>query len=164
MLSMWLTKFRFTSDLKQLAKVLIVSTRAALTGVLLAPSPSALAQGIPEPLTDTPGDPARGREIVADRQVGLCILCHAAPLPEVPFMGDLGPDLAGVGSRLTVPELRERIVDSRRVNPDTIMPPYHSLANLTRVGSRWRGTTILTEQQVEDVVAYLATLTDGAAE
>ena len=76
-------------------------------------------------------------------------------------MGDLAPDLAGVGSRLTVPELRERIVDSRRVNPDTIMPPYHSLANLNRVGRRWQGATILTAQEVEDVVAYLATLTEG---
>jgi sulfur-oxidizing protein SoxX len=122
---------------------------------------SAAAQGKTEPLTGIPGDPARGRAIVADREAGLCILCHAAPLPEVPFMGDLGPDLAGVGGRLTVPELRERIVDSRRVNPDTIMPPYHSDANLTRVGARWEGTTILTGQEVEDVVAYLATLADG---
>jgi sulfur-oxidizing protein SoxX len=124
----------------------------------------AAAQGMPEPLTAAPGNAGRGREIVADRQVGLCILCHAAPLPEVPFMGDLGPDLAGVGGRLTVPELRERIVDSRRVNPDTIMPPYHALSNLTLVGSRWRDTTILTGQQVEDVVAYLATLTEDGAD
>jgi sulfur-oxidizing protein SoxX len=124
----------------------------------------AAAQGISEPLTATPGDAGRGRGIVADRQVGLCILCHTAPLPEVPFMGDLGPDLAGVGDRLTVAELRERIVDSRRANPGTIMPPYHALSNLTRVGSRWEGTTMFTEQQVEDVVAYLATLTEIGAD
>lgn len=120
---------------------------------------AAAAQGIEAPLADA-GDPARGRAIVADRTRGLCILCHAAPLLEVPFMGDIGPDLGGVGSRLTVPELRERIVDSRLVNPDTIMPPYHSQDNLNRVGTRWQGGTILTEQEVEDVVAWLATLTE----
>ena len=117
------------------------------------------AGGMHEPLTDTPGDPARGRAIVADRRVGLCILCHAAPLPEFPFMGDLAPDLTGVGSRLTKAEIRERIVDSRRVNPDTIMPPFYATSDLTRVHPRWKGATILTAQQVEDVVAYLATLT-----
>lgn len=121
--------------------------------------PVASAQGIDTPLAGA-GDPERGRAIVADRTRGLCILCHAAPLPEIPFMGDIGPDLAGVGSRLTVPELRERMVDSRLVNPDTIMPPYHSQDNLNRVGPRWQGGTILTGQEVEDVVAWLATLTE----
>lgn len=141
--------------------------RALITvsAVALCLATGVAAEDMPVPLTDTPGDPARGREIVADRTRGLCILCHAAPLPEVRFMGNLGPDLAGVGKRLSVPELRARIVDSRRINPDTIMPPYHSLANLTRVGKRWQGTTILTAQEVEDVVAYLATLKeDGASE
>jgi sulfur-oxidizing protein SoxX len=137
-----------------------MAARALLA--LMAFATPASAQGMPQPLTATPGDAERGRAVVAERTVGLCILCHAAPLPEIPFMGDLGPDLAGVGSRLSIPELRERIVDSRRVNPDTIMPPYFSQEGLTRVGARWQGTTILTAQQVEDVVAWLATLTaDG---
>lgn len=132
----------------------------ALAAIVAGP---VLAEGMTEPLTDTPGDPARGRAIVADRTVGLCIMCHAAPLPEVPFMGDLAPDLAGVADRLSVAELRERIVDSRRTSPDTIMPPYYSTDGFVRVGARWRGTTILDAQQVEDVVAYLATLTDRTA-
>lgn len=131
---------------------------ALLSGILLAGAVA--AQGMPEPLSDAPGVPERGRAIVADRTVGLCIMCHAAPLPELPFMGDLAPDLAGVATRMSPAEMRERIVDSRRINPDTIMPPYYSTAGLSRVGARWRGTTILSAQQIEDVVAYLATLTD----
>jgi sulfur-oxidizing protein SoxX len=106
----------------------------------------------------SPGNPERGRAIVADRQVGLCLLCHRAPIPEERFQGDLAPDLAGVGSRLTAGELRARVVDARRANPRTIMPAYFSTEGLARVAPAYRGKTILTEQQVEDVAAYLATL------
>lgn len=132
----------------------------AYTLVLALAGPLA-AEGLPDPLTSEPGNPSRGRAILVDQQRSLCILCHAGPFPEVPFQGDLGPNLSGVGSRLAVPELRLRVVDSRRVNPDTIMPPFHSLDGLARVGARWRGTTILTAQEVEDVVAFLAGLKGG---
>lgn len=115
------------------------------------------------PLTDGPSDPAMGREIVVDTRKGLCLLCHSGPFPEVRFQGDLAPDLRGVGGRLSKPELRQRIVDSRVVNPDTIMPPYYSLEGLNRVGAEWQGETILTAQEVEDVVAFLTTL-EGDAE
>ncbi len=117
----------------------------------------ALAQGLPAPLAEAPGDPVRGAAIVSDATRSLCVLCHAGPFG-TDFAGTLGPDLTGVGDRLTVPELRQRIVDSRVANPKTIMPPYHSLDGLDRVGARWRGATIFTAQEVEDVVAYLATL------
>lgn len=138
------------------------------TKVLFASLPVALclsasvtvAEGIPSPLTDRPGNPDRGRVLVADQFKGLCILCHAGPFPEHRFMGTLAPSLEGVGSRLTVAELRARIVDSRRVNPDTIMPPYHATDGLTRVGEDWQDRPIFTAQEVEDVVAYLATLTE----
>lgn len=125
----------------------------------LALAGSAGAQGLPDPLTATPGDPARGAAIVTDPQHGLCTLCHAGPFPQVDFAGTLGPDLTGVGARRTVAELRQKIVDSRVGNPDTIMPPYYATDGLVRVGERWQGATILTAQEVEDVVAYLATLT-----
>lgn len=120
------------------------------------------AEGLPDPLTGVPGDPLRGRAIMLDRGRSLCVLCHAGPFPEVPFHGDLGPSLAGVGERLSLSELRLRLVDSRRVNPDTIMPPFGSLEGLVRVGARWKGTTILTAQEIEDVVAFLAGLKGGA--
>ena len=109
-------------------------------------------------LTGKPGDPARGRAIVADRSVGLCLLCHAAPIPEARFQGNLAPSLAGAGARATPGQLRLRLVDPARLNPDTIMPPYYRVDGLYRVARNFQGKTILTAEQIEDVVAYLASL------
>ena len=116
------------------------------------------AAAIPAPLTATPGDAARGRAIVANRQLGLCLLCHSAPIPEERFQGNLAPDLAGAGSRHTREQLRQRIADSRSINPQSIMPRYFATEGLTQVGAQWRGKTIFTQQQLDDVVAYLETL------
>jgi sulfur-oxidizing protein SoxX len=95
---------------------------------------------------------------VADRQVGLCLLCHSAPIPEERFQGDLAPSRAGVGARLSPAELRRRLVEPAAVNPKTIMPSYFRSEGLERVAPAFRGKTILTEEQIDDVVAYLATL------
>ncbi len=113
---------------------------------------------IPQPLTGLPGDAERGRAIVANRQVGLCLLCHSGPFPQERFQGDLAPDLAGAGNRSTAGQLRLRIVDASHVNADTIMPPYYRIEGLARVGAAFRGTTILSAQQIEDVIAFLMTL------
>jgi sulfur-oxidizing protein SoxX len=115
--------------------------------------------GIDQSLTGQPGDAARGRALVADRS-STCILCHSAPLPEVRFQGDLAPDLAGVGSRWSVPQLRLRLVDAARLNPATIMPSYYRVDGLERVGRPWRDRPILNADQIEDIVAYLASLRD----
>lgn len=119
-----------------------------------------VGDAIPEPLTATPGDPARGRAIVANRQVGLCLLCHSGPFPEETFQGTLAPTLAGAGSRWSEGQLRLRLVDGRRLNPDSIMPAYLRTDHLTRVGSAWRSQPVLDPQQIEDVVALLRTLRD----
>ena len=113
---------------------------------------------IPQSLTGAPGDPARGRAIVASRQVGLCMLCHSGPFPEERFQGDLAPSLAGAGSRSTEGQLRLRIVDASRLNSATIMPPYYRTDGLDRVAANFRGRPVLTAEQIEDVVAYLTTL------
>jgi len=106
----------------------------------------------------TPGDPAKGRAIVANRQQGLCLLCHTAPIPEEQFQGNLAPSLDGAGDRWTILQLRQRIVDSSAMIPSSIMPSYYKTTGLTRVAPAHRDKTIFTAQQVEDVVAYLATL------
>ena len=109
-------------------------------------------------LTGTKGDPARGRAIVVDRQLGLCLLCHSGPFPDARFQGNLAPNLAGAGRRWTEGQLRLRIVDASRINPSTIMPPYYRVEGLERVAAAFRGRPILTAEQIEDVVAFLATL------
>ena len=119
-----------------------------------------VGDAIPAPLTGAPGDPARGRVIVTSRQRGLCLLCHSGPFPEERFQGDLAPDLAGVGSRLSEGQIRLRLVDSRSLDPDTIMPSYYRTDGLNRVGSAWRDKPVLNAEEIEDVVAFLATLRD----
>ncbi len=118
------------------------------------------SDAIPDSLTGRKGDPVRGRAIVANRQVGLCLLCHSGPFPEERFQGNLAPDLRGAGARWTEGQLRLRIVDSSRINPTTIMPAYHRTEGLTRVAPAHRGRPILTAEQIEDVVAFLTTLKD----
>ena len=111
-------------------------------------------------LTAAPGNAERGEKIVTNRQVGLCLLCHSGPYPQERFQGTMAPDLKGAGSRWTEGQLRLRIVDAAQVNPQTIMPPYYRVDGLNRVAAPFRGKTILTAEQIEDVVAYLMTLKD----
>jgi L-cysteine S-thiosulfotransferase len=117
-----------------------------------------VGDSIPASLTGAKGDPVRGRAIVADRQLGLCLLCHSAPFPEDKFQGNIGPDLAGVGSRLSEGQLRLRIVDTGKIDPNTIMPPFYRVEGLSRVPPAYQGKPVLTAVEIEDVVAYLMTL------
>ena len=144
---------------------------AALAMTALAPmapraelAPVAIVgDAIPQPLTSEAGDPVRGRAIVVDRQKGLCLLCHVGPFPDQRFQGDMAPDLAGVGARWSSAQLRLRIVDGSRLNPETIMPSYYRIEGLNRVAPAFKDATILNAQQVEDVVAFLKTLQDPSA-
>jgi sulfur-oxidizing protein SoxX len=117
-----------------------------------------VGDAIPASLTGMSGDPERGRAIVVNRQVGLCLLCHSGPFPEQKFQGTLAPDLKGAGARSSEGQLRLRIVDASRIKPDTIMPPYYRIDGLDRVAPSFQGKPILTAEQIEDVVAYLVTL------
>ena len=116
------------------------------------------SDSIPASLTGAKGDPARGRAIVANRQAGLCLLCHSGPFPEERFQGNLAPDLTAVGARLSEGQIRQRIVDPTKVNPQSIMPAYYKSEGLVRVAPAYRGKTVLTAEQIEDVVAYLSSL------
>ncbi len=109
------------------------------------------------PLSDQPGDPVRGQAVMIDREGGNCLGCHAAPL-DAEFFGTTGPDLAGVGRRLTPGQLRLRLVDPKRFNPMTMMPAYYKVEGLHRVRKDFIGKPVLTAQQIEDIVAYLSAL------
>jgi L-cysteine S-thiosulfotransferase len=142
-----------------------LATSAPAQGANAAPSDlltayRVLGDAIAQPLTDVPGDATRGRAIVANRQTGLCLLCHSAPIGEEKFQGEIGPDLRGAGARWSAAQLRLRVVNGRLLNPQSVMPAYYRVDGLTRVASQWRGQPVLNAQQIEDVVVYLGTLRD----
>jgi sulfur-oxidizing protein SoxX len=116
-----------------------------------------IGDAIPDSLTGAPGDATRGRALVLNR-TSTCILCHGGPFPEERFQGDLAPNLAGAGDRWSEGQLRLRLVDAARLNPATIMPSYYRTEGLARVGAAWRGKPILSAEQIEDIVTYLASL------
>jgi L-cysteine S-thiosulfotransferase len=144
-----------------LAALAAVMAWAAVSGAR-AETPLAayavIGDGIPASLTGKPGDVARGRAIVGNRQLGLCLLCHSGPFPEDKFQGTLAPNLAGAGKRWSEGALRLRIVDASRLNADTIMPPYYRTEGLTRVAPAFAGMPVLSAEQIEDVVAFLVSL------
>jgi sulfur-oxidizing protein SoxX len=135
---------------------------AAMAGYAVAATPALVpyrieGDAIKTSLAPDPGDPLRGRELISGRDAN-CLLCHAVAETGVRFMGDIAPPLSGIGARLSEGQLRLRIVDSSRLNPETVMPSYYKVDGLVRVAPAWRGKPVLTAQQIEDVVAYLKTL------
>ena len=133
-------------------------TLFVLVLALLFAAPGHAEDAIETPLATTPGNPASGRAIVVDRTRGLCLLCHSGPFPEERFQGNLAPSLAGAGARWSAGQLRLRLVDGKRLNPDSIMPSYYRTEGLTRVRDNFRDRTILTTQEIEDLIAFLLTL------
>jgi sulfur-oxidizing protein SoxX len=124
----------------------------------LAHSQTWAGDSIVSPLTFSPGDVVKGRAIVASRQVGLCLLCHSGPFSEERFQGNLAPDLLTSVGQSTPAQLRARLVDPGRLNPSSIMPAYYRTTGLSRVAPKFVDQTILTGQEIEDVVAFLVSL------
>ncbi len=152
---------------------------AGLAVALAALAQAAVAQGVApsdvvydeygsvsESLTGVPGDPANGRAVMANRGKGNCVACHAVTdLEEFDFHGNVGPSLDGVGERWTEADLRGLIANAKMTFDGTVMPAFYKTEGFIRVGDGYTGragteiTPILTAQEVEDVVAYLMTLT-----
>jgi len=145
---------------------IIATLVAATTGIAIAwaqiepVSYEIVDGGIPDPLTDEPGDRFRGELIARNAANASCLICHRMPIPDEPNPGNIGPGLAGVGARYTAAELRLRLVDPKIINPATVMPAYYSLRNLNQVEAQYVGQTIYSAQDIEDVVAFLLTLTE----
>lgn len=139
----------------------------ALAATALAASPSAgedaglydvTGDTVIRPLAGAKGDPARGAALISDRHRSLCTLCHSGPFPDPHLHGNLAPDLAAVGARLSEGQIRLRVVDMKQLVPDTIMPSYARIPEGEGIAAGWRGKAILTGAEIEDIVAYLATL------
>ena len=109
------------------------------------------------PVAAWAGDAEKGKAIAAAGGEASCVLCHAIPGARGPA-GNMGPSLAGVARRLSAAQLKARIVDASRVNPQTAMPPYGRTQGLYQVAARYRGKPLLSDEQIDDVVAFLLTL------
>ena len=129
-----------------------------LLSCLLAIQLAAVGDGVPQPLTQLPGNAQQGRAIVLSRQRGLCLLCHSGPFPEEPVQATISTNLSGAGSRWSEAQLRLRVADARWLNPDSLMPSFHRLPTASRVPSALQDKPVLSAQEVEDVVAFLSSL------
>ena len=109
------------------------------------------------PVAAWAADPQQGRAIATGSGEASCIHCHAIPGAKGPA-GTLGPPLAGVAKRFSAAELRTRIVDPSRLSPQTAMPPYGHTKDLYQVAAQYRGRPLLTDGEIDDVVAFLLTL------
>lgn len=117
---------------------------------------------IPASLTGAPGDPDRGREVFIDRKLGNCLGCHTVTeLAAEPFHGEVGPPLDGVADRYEEGGIRLQVVNAKVANPDTIMPGFYVIEGLHRVAEDFQGKTIISAEQVEDLVAYLMTMKES---
>ncbi len=114
---------------------------------------------IPKPLTDKPGDPKHGAKLMVARKKGNCLACHKVQqLSDYPFHGNIGPEISDVAKRMSEGELRMRLVNPKVFNPDTIMPAFYHTEGLHRVKKKFKGKPVLTEQEIEDIIAFLKTL------
>ncbi len=119
------------------------------------------------------GSPWRGLKVFIDSDKGNCIACHAvkalqdkvnpaksATVQKYGDPGNIGPALDGIGKKYTPGELRVIIVDAKIAFPtkDTTMPAYYKQDGLRDIADSCIGKTILSEQEIEDLVRYLGTL------
>jgi len=113
---------------------------------------------IVRPLSVQKGNAQRGRVLFTQREAGHCVLCHQVDGLDIAFQGGVGPDLSQIGARFSAQQLRLRIVDYSQIKPDALMPSYYKSAGLHQVEGRYAGKTVLSAQEIEDIIAYLLTL------
>ena len=128
---------------------------------VVAPGDVKITDGkLAQSLTGKPGDPEAGKKALVGRRLGNCLACHVnKDTSKEQFHGEVGPPLDGVAERYDEAQLRAIVINSKAVFGDqTLMPGFYREAGLNRVAKKFVGKTILSAQQVEDVVAYLKTL------
>lgn len=113
---------------------------------------------IPAALTGEMGDATRGLGVFTGRDEGHCVLCHAVDGLDAEFQGNVGPNLSGLGDRLTPAQIRLRIADAQSIWPETVMPSYYRVSGLNQVAPEYEGEPALSARQIEDLVAYLSSL------
>ncbi|SPH21499.1 hypothetical protein ASD8599_02251 [Ascidiaceihabitans donghaensis] len=148
----------------------VAATMIAATGLHaeeVLPTNVAFNDGaVEQSLSGVAGDAANGRIIVGDKGQGNCVACHqVADLADVPFQGEIGPALDGAGERWSEAELRGIVANAKIMFEDSMMPSFYKTEGFIRPGNAYTGKAaddtfgpLLSAQQIEDVVAYLATL------
>ena len=142
------------------AAILCIGVSAAAAEVVAPANVQIKDNAVMASLTGKPGDVAAGRKDFADRKLGNCLACHAdKDLSKQLFHGDVGPSLDGAATRWKPEQLRAILVNSKAVfGPETVMPGFYSLDVGKNVRKDLIGKTILSAEQVEDIVAYVSTL------
>lgn len=157
--------------MKTLILTTVVVSVSAMAGFAEEIAPTAVKYedgSVVQSLTGVAGDAVRGREIVGSKKMGNCVACHEiTDLADVPFHGEIGPMLDGAGERWSEAELRGIVANAKIMFPDSMMPSFYKTKGYIRPGDAYTGKAaegdlppILTAQQIEDVVAYLTTLTE----
>ena len=139
----------------------VMATCGAALAAEVAPSEVQIGEygAVKTSLTGKPGDPENGARVFMNRKLGNCLACHANPdMSDQPFHGEVGPSLDGVADRWSEAQLRGLLVNSKAVFPGTIMPAFYVADGYTRNQDKFEEKSILSGQQVEDVLAYLMTL------
>jgi len=145
--------------MKLIAVFMMLSLAACSDGpVSLVNEGDIVGDAVPAPLTDSVASIEEGRGIFVERDRGHCILCHQVDGLDAPFQGNVGPDLTGLGARLTPGQIRLRLVDASRLNVDTVMPPYYRVHGMNQVAKEQAGKPVLTALEIEHLVAYLRSL------
>ena len=146
--------------LKTMATLALLASAGFASAESISPQQVSFTDGaVPQSLTGEPGNPAEGREVFANRKLGNCLACHAnEDLAEQAFHGQIGPMLDGVGDRWSEAELRAIVVNAKEVFEGTIMPAFYNARPINRPLKGFEDKTILSAQQVEDLVAYLMLL------
>lgn len=143
------------------AALVLLMGAASVSAETIKPADVKFADGaVAQSLTGQPGDADKGRQWFMGRKLGNCLACHVnSDMADQPYHGEVGPPLDGVAERWSPEELRAIVVNSKiALHEDTIMPGFYRDSGMNRVAEKFAGKTILTAQQVEDVVAYLLTL------
>jgi sulfur-oxidizing protein SoxX len=152
---------------RTLMTIALIGAATGAAAAEIAPGEVSFEDGaVAVSLTGAPGDPARGREVVGNKSLGNCVACHAnSDMSDIPFHGEIGPMLDGAGERWSEAELRGIVANAKMMFPDSMMPSFYKVDGFTRPGNAYTGEAaddsfgpLLTAQQIEDVVAYLATL------
>jgi mono/diheme cytochrome c family protein len=91
-------------------------------------------------------DVTNGWRILLEQRLGNCVACHSIPNEQGKKTGvqsTFAPALDGVAGRYSPEKLQQWVVDARKINPDTLMPPFG---------------LILSPEQIRDALAALQTL------